>query len=61
MKNGINRAAAALLLAPSASLAQSPANVPSEDGGLLTWGIAAALAVLILIGAFWNPKRSHLT
>lgn len=30
-----------------------------EEGGLLRWGIAVGLAIVICVSAFLNPKRSH--
>ncbi len=48
------------LLASSAS-AQTPGNVPGEDGGYLQWAIALGLGVVVCATAFLNPKRSHMT
>ena len=44
----------------STALAQRPARLPDEDGGLIQWAIAAGIIILICIPAFLNPKRSHL-
>jgi len=51
--------ACALTTAPA--MAQTQANLPGEDSGLLAWAIAAGLAVIVLLTGFLNPKRSHLT
>lgn len=40
--------------------AQKPIKPPEDDGGVLTWVVAAGIAVIICITAFLNPKRSHL-
>ncbi|GAG39491.1 unnamed protein product [marine sediment metagenome] len=39
--------------------AQRPGHVVEEEGGLLQWGIAVGLAIVICVSAFLNPKRSH--
>lgn len=62
MKNVSMLAAAVVCLAcPMSAMAQSPANLPGQDGGLITWGVAVGLAVIVLLTGFLNPKRSHLT
>ena len=48
------------LLAASA-YAQTPGQEPKQDSGVLQWGIAAGLVVVVCATAFLNPKRSHLT
>jgi len=40
--------------------AQVQATLPGEDGGMLQWGVAAGIAVVICLTGFLNPKRSHL-
>ncbi|MGB2988066.1 MAG: hypothetical protein WBE26_19530 [Phycisphaerae bacterium] len=47
--------------AAATAWAQQEASAPEEEGGLLKWGIAAGLAVVVCISAFLNPKRSHLS
>ncbi len=41
--------------------AQTPANLPDEDGGMMKWAIAGGLAALICAAGFMNAKRSHMT
>lgn len=48
------------LLAASAA-AQTRANLPNEDGGILQWGIAVGVIVVIALTGFLKSKRSHLT
>jgi hypothetical protein len=40
-------------------LAQTRARLPGEDKGMWQWAVAGAIAVLCLVTAFINPKRSH--
>ena len=40
--------------------AQKPIRPPEDEGGVLTWVVAAGIAVVICVTAFLNPKRSHL-
>ncbi len=40
--------------------AQRAAHLPEEDGGMLQWGVAAGLVVLVLLPALINPKRTHI-
>lgn len=42
------------------ALAQLPARLPNEDGGMLQWGVSVGLAVIVLLACFINPKRSHI-
>ena len=42
-------------------VAQTPASLRENKESWLPWVIAAALAVLVCVTAFINPKRSHLT
>lgn len=48
-------------LAAPAAWAQAPGRLPNEDSGYLQWGIALGAAVVVLLSAFLNPKRSHLS
>jgi len=48
-------------LTAASAWAQKPGRVADEDSGLIQWVIAGALAILICLPAFINPKRSHLT
>lgn len=48
-------------LTAATAWAQSQGRVPDDDAGVLHWGIAVGLAVVICAPAFLNPKRSHLT
>ncbi len=41
--------------------AQKPGRIPDDDSGWLQWGIAVAIAIIVCVTAFINPKRSHLT
>lgn len=54
-------AVSACVLPSAPAVAQTQANLPNEDSGLLAWAIAAGLAVIVLLTGFLNPKRSHLT
>lgn len=54
-------AACGPLLSVPVALAQKPGRVPGDDAGWLQWLIAAGLAIIVLLPAFINPKRSHLT
>ncbi len=47
-------------LASFPAQAQVHATLPGEDGGMLQWGVAAGVAVVICLTGFLNPKRSHL-
>lgn len=40
--------------------AQRPTKPPEDESGILTWVIAAGIAIVICVTAFLNPKRSHL-
>jgi hypothetical protein len=51
----------AVHLLAATAWAQKLGRIPDEDGGWLQWIVAAGLAVVILLSAFINPKRSHLT
>jgi hypothetical protein len=42
------------------AFAQEPAKLPKDDKGILQWVIALGLAIVVLVSAFMNPKRSHL-
>ncbi len=53
--------AVAVHLMAATAWAQRHARVPKDESGMLPWGIAAGLAVVICVSAFLNPKRSHLT
>lgn len=46
--------------ATSEALAQKVATPTDEDGGMLSWLIAAGIIVVVCLSAFINPKRSHL-
>ena len=48
-------------LLATVAAAQSSTRVPGEDGGILQWGIAVGLCIVVCATAFINPKRSHLT
>lgn len=47
-------------LAAHPAQAQVPAALPGDDGGMLQWGVAAGITVVICLAGFLNPKRSHL-
>ncbi len=50
-----------LHLTAAAAMAQKQARFTDEDGSsILPFAISAGIVVLICIGAFMNPKRSHL-
>ena len=51
---------AALLVIEGVARAQTTTNVPEDDGGMLQWGVALGIAVLVVLTGFLNPKRSHL-
>ncbi len=40
--------------------AQVPVSLPGDDGGMLQWGVAAGITVVICLAAALNSKRSHL-
>jgi hypothetical protein len=46
-------------LAGSAAWAQRAAQATDEGKGLLQWGIAAGLAIVVCIAAFLSPKRKQ--
>lgn len=41
--------------------AQKEARAPDEEGGMLKWGVALGLGVVICLSGILNAKRSHLT
>ena len=59
-KTGWICAVVATLLWNSVAQAQTPLSIPESDGGFLPWAVAGGIAVMILVPAFLNPKRSHL-
>jgi len=50
----------ALSALASPAWAQKPVKPPEGDSGILSWVIAAGIAVVVCVTAFMNPKRSHL-
>jgi hypothetical protein len=59
--NCLLASSAMVAMAASDAFAQSPATLPGVDKGWLQWVVGLGLAVVILLAAFLNPKRSHLT
>ncbi len=51
----------AVHLLAATAWAQKHGRIPDDDGGWLQWVVAAGLAVVVLLSAFINAKRSHLT
>lgn len=49
-----------LLVIARVAHAQTTTNVPDDDGGMLQWGVALGIAVLVVLTGFLNSKRSHL-
>jgi hypothetical protein len=45
----------------AAVLGQTPAQLPGEAAEWLNWVIGAGVVVVVVLAAFLNPKRSHLT
>jgi len=52
-------ALAAYTLSSATALAQKPVKMEDNTGGMLPWGIAAGIIILVCGSAFLNPKRSH--
>ena len=46
-------------LAAPLALAQRVMKVAEDDKGLLQWGIAAGLAVVVCVASFVGPRRSQ--
>ncbi len=59
-KSGWICAVAGTMLWSSVAQAQTPLSIPESDGGFLPWAVAGGIAVMIVVPAFLNPKRSHL-
>ena len=60
LAGGVIAAAVAVHGAASEALAQKIAIPTDEDGGAMSWLIAAGIIVVVCLSAFINPKRSHL-
>jgi len=54
-------AAAAMIVAgwTTTLMAQTPAKITEESGGMVDWAVATGLAAIVCGAGFWNPKRSH--
>jgi len=47
-------------MSASTVLAQKPAGLAKDEGGVIPWLIAGGIVILVCATAFINPKRSHL-
>ncbi len=56
---GVVTFALALHAGAVAAMAQRVTTLPDDEDGMLRWGIAAGIVVVVGIAPFLDPKRSH--